>query len=51
MREMFLKQSLRIWWFPVFPQYGVNVTLPDGRNCLFPEIRILSFSVPAWSNV
>jgi hypothetical protein len=48
---MFLKQSLRIWKSPVFPEYKVSVTLADGCNCLLPEIRILALSVPGWSIV
>jgi hypothetical protein len=33
-----------------FPEYEVGVTLADGCNCLLPEIRILSLSVPSYSN-
>jgi hypothetical protein len=51
MREMFSKQSLRIWRSPVFPEYEASVTLADGCNCLLPEIRILALSVPGWSNI
>jgi len=51
MHEVFLKQSLRIWTSPFFPEYEVTVTLADGCNCLLPEIRILNLSVPSWSNV
>jgi hypothetical protein len=51
MHEMFLKQSLRIWRSPVFPEYEVSVILADGFNCLLPVIRILALSVPGWSKV
>jgi hypothetical protein len=46
MHEKFERRSLRIGRSCMFPEYKANVTLVDGCNCLLPEIRIISLSVP-----